>query len=250
MQIPSRSSNRILLEIAVDNLPDAIAAYRAGADRIELVSDLARHGVTPIPELMRDVKATVPIPVMAMLRPDPGSPIADQRMVAIMLHQAEGLLEAGADGLVFGVLTPQMHVDRDATAMIVQMAGTRETVFHRAFDMTPDPAGAINTLVDRGVTRILTAGMDRPGTMTAMGLADAAPAAPPPGLVVRLRKIRAYVEAAGDRIQILACGGVRGPNARQFVYEGGVAQLHSAARSDSAAGLDVGQVGELRSVLG
>lgn len=243
---------RPLLEVAVDNLADAVAAAGGGADRLELVAHLDRHGLTPPAELVREVKAAVSIPVVAMLRPDGGSAVADQRMVARMLHQAEGLLEAGADGLVFGVLTPQGHVDRDATAMIVEMAGKRETVFHRAFDLTQDPVASVGTLIDRGVRRILTSGLDARATAAALGMLhdEVAPGAPPPGLVLRLGRIRAFVEAAQGKIEILPCGGVRSGNARQFIEETGAAQLHSAARRQGGGGLDVSELGNLRAAMG
>ncbi len=241
---------RTLLEIAVDNLPDAVAAAAAGADRLELVADLNLHGTTPPTELVRDVKGAVSIPVMAMLRPDPGSPVADQRMVARMLHQAEGVLEAGADGVVFGVLTAWGHVDRDATAMFVQMAGPRQTVFHRAFDMTQDPLGSIGTLIDRGVTRVLTSGLDAKGTAEAMGiLRSAEHNVPATGLSIRLRRIRAFVEAARGKIEVLPCGGVRASNASRFVEEASATQLHSASRRAGVAGVDRHELAALRAVL-
>lgn len=246
---PGAAQPRILLEIAVDSLDDAVAAAAHGADRLELVADLARHGITPPAELARDVKAAVSIPVVAMLRPDPGAPVADHRVVARMLNQAERLLEAGVDGLVFGVLTPSGHVDRQATAMLVQLAGPRQTVFHRAFDMTQDPIASVGTLIDRGVTRILTAGLDARSTAAAMGLVDE-PAPPvPPGLVLRLRRIRAFIEAAQGRIELLPCGGVRAGNAGQFISETCATQLHSAARAPGGSRLDTAALRDLRAAL-
>ena len=41
-----------------------------------------------------------------------------------------------------------------------RQAGVRENVFHRAFDVTPDPHEALLTLIDLGVTRILTSGRE------------------------------------------------------------------------------------------
>ncbi|HLO39895.1 MAG TPA: copper homeostasis protein CutC [Phycisphaerales bacterium] len=240
---------RVLLEIAVDSLADAIKAQESGADRLELVADLANHGVTPPVQLLRDVKAAVTIPVVAMVRPDAGSPIGDPRMVARMLNQAEELLAAGADGLVFGVLTPAGHIDRDAAAMMVQLAGRKETIFHRAFDLTHDPIGSVGTLIDRGVTRVLTSGLDARATAAIMGLADPATAAPPPGLVIRLRRIHSIMEAAQGRLEVLPCGGVRSANAQQFLDETGATQLHSASRAAGTARLDPAEVANLRFVL-
>lgn len=226
---------KIILEIAVDSLQDAVEAVEAGADRLELVADLKSHGLTPPPALVERVKAAVHVPVVAMVRPDAGPFTADPRLVARLLNQAEDVLAAGADGLVFGALTPQAHADREAVAMLVQAAAGKQTVFHRAFDLTPDPLGTIGTLIDRGVTRVLTSGLDARATAAALAIEDApAPSAVGASLTIRLRRIRCCVEAAAGRIEIMPGGGVRSGNAAEVLRVTGATQLHASCRIGDA----------------
>lgn len=240
------------LEIAVDSVADAIAAAEAGADRLELVSDLKRHGLTPPAELVREVKAAVSIPVMAMVRPDAGGFIATPKSVAFMMRDAEAALEAGADGIVFGMLTPAEHIDREAVAMLVEVAHGKQTCFHRAFDLCTDAEGSLDALMDRGVTRVLTAGLDPQATAAALGLEAATPeerwspdAVASASMPARIDRLRAYVEQAGGRIEILPCGGVRSVNAREFL-SAGVMQLHSACRNSASPRLSLEETMKLR----
>src|SRR5262249_60596312 len=77
------------------------------------------------------------------------------------LHDALPIsLEHGADGVAFGVLTADGRVDRERCREVVRQAAGREVVFHRAFDVTPDPVAALEELVDLGVRRVLTSGQE------------------------------------------------------------------------------------------
>jgi copper homeostasis protein len=80
--------------------------------------------------------------------------------------------------------------------------------FHRAFDRVPDLFDALETLVDLGVSRVLTSG----------GAASA---------VEGLSELRDLVEAAEERIGILAGGGVRFQNVEEIVEETGVIEVHA-----------------------
>jgi copper homeostasis protein len=84
-------------------------------------------------------------------------------------------------------------------------------VFHRAFDLVPDHDAALAALVETGVTRVLTSG----GAATAYeGRATLA----------RL------VAAAGERLTVLAGGGVGPEHAAELVRATGVRELHGSFR--------------------
>lgn len=241
---------RALLEIAVDCVADAIAAEEAGADRLELVSRLDQHGLTPGAELVQEVKGAVGVPVMAMVRPDAGGFVATPKSVAFMMRDAEAVLEAGADGIVFGMLTPAGHIDRGAVAMLVEVSHGRQTCFHRAFDLCVDPEGSLEALMDRGVTRVLSAGFDVRATAAALGLEQATPdVMSGASLGMRLRRLRSFVERAEGRIEVLPCGGVRSGNAAEFLRGAGVGQLHSACRVNGGTRLSRDEATLLRRAM-
>jgi len=80
----STNQMSFLLEIAVESLPAAQAAQRAGADRIELCADLSQGGLTPTADLMRQVRAALHIPIFAMIRPRLGNFLYTDSEIATM----------------------------------------------------------------------------------------------------------------------------------------------------------------------
>lgn len=203
----------ICLEIIAASADDAKAAALGGADRLELCSALALGGLTPSIGTVRAVKEAVGIPVMCMVRPREGGMAYNRGEFVAMLKDAEAMLEAGADGLVFGFLTVQGEIDlsrcREFMGIVSACGGDRsiETVFHRAFDVVADPVRALEQLVDLGVTRILTSGR---APVARQGLAE----------------IRGYVEQSRGRIQILPGGGISAADVTDVVAGTGVDQVH------------------------
>jgi copper homeostasis protein len=205
--------SRILLETIVSSLDDARAAAAGGADRFELCSALAVGGLTPSLGLLDTLRAEMKIPVMFMLRPRQGGMAYTDAEVAVIERDAERALAAGADGLVFGFLTPEGEVDvpkcRRLLALVERCAGGRrcETVFHRAFDVAAQPERALEQLIDLGVTRILTSGRARRA-------------------VDGINELRRTVEQAAGRIEVLPGGGIRADNLAEVVRRTGVDQVH------------------------
>lgn len=232
-----------IVEIAVDNLTDALAAFHAGADRLELCDALSTQGLSASPRVLADLRVVSTIPVAAMIRPRMCEFVSSPSDNVLAPRQAEQLLAAGADGIVFGFLTPERKIDVDLCERLVTVAGAAQTVFHRAFDLVADRAEAMEQLIDLGVSRILTAGMSPPTATHSLGL----PSQPytPDSLDARLLTMRRDIDRAAGRIEILPCGGVRSVNAQRFVNETGATQLHSACRPPGADHLDTAQVREL-----
>lgn len=61
-----------MLEIACFNTPSAIAAAKAGADRIELCANYAAGGVTPTLASLHGIRNATAIPINVMIRPRAG----------------------------------------------------------------------------------------------------------------------------------------------------------------------------------
>src|SRR5262245_37676401 len=103
--------NARTLEVCLASPDDALEAVTGGADRLELNTAVELGGITPSVGLLREVKATVSVPVMVMIRPRAGGFCYTPREQRLMMHDAELLLEAGADGVVAGALRPDRTVD-------------------------------------------------------------------------------------------------------------------------------------------
>jgi copper homeostasis protein len=108
---------------------------------------------------------------------------------------------------VFGVLTPAGTVDRELTARLVDAAKPLSVTFHRAFDMSRDPFEAMETLVELGVTRILTSGQE-------------------PTVLEGLDLITSLVDRAGDRIIVMPGCGITPRNVERIVRACRAKELH------------------------
>jgi copper homeostasis protein len=188
-----------LLEIAVESLPAAQAAQRAGTDRIELCADLSQGGLTPTVELMCQARATIHIPIFAMIRPRPGNFLYTDSEFATMQSQISHARDLAMDGIVLGILTASHHIDIHRTAQLIAHARSLPVTFHRAFDealrasVYPHLFAALDDVIATGATRLLTSG----GAPTA-----------PEGAA----QIRQLIQAAVNRIIVMPGAGIHANN--------------------------------------
>ena len=203
-------SSKILIEVCCGSVDDAVEAAKGGADRVELNSAIFLGGLTPSLGTIIETKKRLNIPVMVMIRPRAGGFCYTKTEMAVMQHDAKLAVEHSADGLVFGILTSDGSVDAERCKRIIELAQGRQTVFHRAFDVTPEPLKALEKLIDLGFTRVLTSGQQKTA---------------PEGTEL----IRKLIDHAGDRIEILPGSGLRAHNIRAFVEQTKVTQVHFSA---------------------
>jgi copper homeostasis protein len=201
---------QVLLEICCGSIDDAIEAEKGGADRVELCSALFLGGLTPSLGTIQEAKRRLKIPIVVMVRPRGGGFAYSEAEMASMERDAEGAVENGADGVVFGILKSDGAIDVARCRRIHQLIGKRQAVFHRAFDVTPDPFEALEQLVDLGITRILTSGQK-----------DSVPEG--------VELIKKLIERAGDRIEILPGGGIQAWNVKEMIERTGCRQVHLTA---------------------
>ncbi|WP_149263162.1 copper homeostasis protein CutC [Actinomadura sp. K4S16] len=202
-------------EICIDDVAGAVAAEKAGAQRVELCAALFDGGLTPTLGTVRAALAAVSsIRVHVIIRPRGGDFIFDEHEVAAMEHDVALVREAGAHGVVIGALTPEGAVDRPVVERLMAAAGGLPVTFHRAFDMAADPFGTLDLLADLGVARVLTSGQD-------VSALEGAP------LIAEL------VRHAGDRIIVMPGGGVTDRNVARVVAATGAREIHFAALSEA-----------------
>src|SRR5215469_15924891 len=127
-----------VIEIALDSAESSIAAEQGGAQRIELCSALREGGVTPSLGLVRTVRAACSLALFTMIRPRGGDFLYTANEFRTMQEDIRIMAEEGVDGVVFGLLTQDGHVDRERTSALVEGAKPMDVTFHRALDMTVD----------------------------------------------------------------------------------------------------------------
>ncbi|MFF6908256.1 copper homeostasis protein CutC [Streptomyces sp. NPDC012389] len=149
-------SNRAVLEVIALDAEDAVAAQAGGADRLELVTDMAADGLTPSRETFAAIRSAVDIPLRVMLRLADGFAAGD---IEALARRARELRAEGADEYVLGFLDEDGHADLVAVERVVaQLDGARWT-FHRAIDRATDRDALRKQLADLpGLDTYLTAG--------------------------------------------------------------------------------------------
>lgn len=199
-----------LVEACATTLTEAIKAFNAGADRIELCRALETGGLTPSTETLRQVLSNITIPVFTMVREQGGPFTVSKAQLREMTRAMKLLAGSGAKGFVLGVLDGHDRLDLAALRELMKAAEGLPVTFHRAFDGLADPLDALRVLSDEGVARILASGG--------------------PGTAWEGRKaLGRLVDAAPVGLTIMAGGGVRAPHVAELVRRTGVREIHARA---------------------
>jgi copper homeostasis protein len=201
-------SHPVLVEICVDSTASALAAERGGAHRVELCGDLLEGGITPSAGLIETVRKKVRIGVNVIIRPRGGDFCYTTDEFESMKRDVLTAKELGADGVVFGILKEDGHIDTARTRCLVELARPLNSTFHRAFDMSVDLNQALEDVIHSGITRVLTSGGEQnaeDGIATVAGL----------------------VTAAKNRVAVMVGGGIRETNVRHILAETGAREIHA-----------------------
>lgn len=208
------------LEICCGDIASVLAAKEGGANRIELCSGLSEGGLTPSLGMIHAAVQSGIEHINVLIRPRPGDFLYSETELSLMENDIRNAIVAGANGVVIGVLTPDGDIDKEATARLIKVA--RETAheiglprvnitFHRAFDVSRDPAVSLEDIIELGCDCLLTSG--------------AAPSA-----VKGILQITKLVAQSDRRIDIMAGSGVNPSNAADIIAATQVDAIHATAR--------------------
>jgi copper homeostasis protein len=115
--------------------------------------------------------------------------------------------ECGVDGIVTGILLPGGGIDVERTSKLFEFAYPMSTTFHRAFDMCCDPVQGLEDVIASGASRLLTSGLKNKA-------------------LDGIELIRQLVMQAGERIIIIAGGGIDETNAALIAVGTKVREIH------------------------
>ncbi|HUD89961.1 copper homeostasis protein CutC, partial [Sphingobium sp.] len=199
----------------VDTPAGLEAALEGGADRIELCSALALGGLTPSVGLMA-LAAQTQVPVRAMIRPREGHFIFDAAECDMMLRDIDAARVVGLEGVVIGASTESGGLDMQILKRLAAHAAGMAITLHRVVDLLNDPTEAVDLAIALNLSTILTSG----------GAARA---------IDGLDGIAAMQDRAGDRIEILAGGGVTAENVLTILAATGIGSVHASCSRPAPA---------------
>ena len=209
--------DRPTLEVCVDTPAGLAAAVAGGADRIELCAALSLHGLTPAPGLMAQA-ARMACPVYAMIRSRQGDFVYGPTDLDAMRRDIDAVRDFGLAGVVIGANRASGELDADALAALIHHAAGLGVTLHRAFDLVPDVAPALELAIALGFERILTSGGERSAPAGAALLAS-------------------LVTQAAGRISIMAGGGLNADNVAGLIARTGVREVHGSCSGPALEGL-------------
>lgn len=185
---------------------------------MELCADLASGGTTPSPgRLTGALEGLTRAALRVMIRPRPGDFSVNAAEEAVMLAGIEAVKAAPnphglALGVVFGATAGRV-LDTAVLGRLVAASAPLPVTVHKAFDEVDDQFAALDALIGLGVDAVLTSG----GAATALeGSA-------------RLAALRRRAFDAGNRLQVMAGGGIREHNVARVLAETGVPAIHLRA---------------------
>jgi copper homeostasis protein len=199
------------VEICVDSVDGAVAAQEGGADRVELCDNLFEGGTTPSGGCIKVARQNLRMGLQVMIRPRGGDFHYSAREVEVMKEDIRMAKELGADGVVFGCLTPEGDIDRALTGELLKLARPLNVTFHRAFDVCRDPQKALEELISLGIDRVLTSGQEAT-------------------CLEGLELLTALNQQAAGRIIVMPGGGITPRNINKIVAACGVTEVHLSAR--------------------
>ena len=208
----------MILEICVDDAAGLDAAIRGGADRIELCTALSGGGVTPSRGFMQ-LAATKSIPVSVMIRPRSGDFVFGREEADIMKYDIDAARNAGVSGVVLGASLPNGALDTALLEELCAHAEGLDRTLHRAIDVVPDFADAVEAAIALGFSRILTSG----GARSALEGVD---------------QLEAMISLAAGRISIMPGAGVRPHVVSELLQRLAISEIHASCSADASYDAD------------
>ena len=207
-------------ELCANGYQSIINGIEGGADCAELCEALEVGGVTPsygtllhCGDAARHVRADFPIRVLIRCRP--GNYIYNDDEIAIMCEDIRMVKDLGYEGVVIGALNKNGDLDVPAIMKMMTAGEGMKFTFHRAIDACNNPLDAMETLISLGFDKVLTSGCK-------------------PTAYEGIDMIREFQTLFGDRINIMAGGGINEKNVERIITATGVKNIHASLTSQVA----------------
>ncbi|KRE87078.1 copper homeostasis protein CutC [Rhodanobacter sp. Soil772] len=201
----------MILEIAANSVASALAAQEGGAGRVELCTALELGGLTPSHAQIALTRERLRVPLYVLIRPRAGDFLYSELECEVMQRDIETCVTLGCDGVVLGVLDANGEVDMPRCRALIAAAGALGVTFHRAFDLSRDPARTLEAIVALGCERVLTSG-------TQASAVDGA------------ALIRDLVAQAAGRLAVMPGAGVTAQNIAALAAATGANEFHASAK--------------------
>lgn len=185
------------IEICCNSIDSAINAQHAGADRVEICTELAVGGITPSHGYIEKALEDISIPMNVLIRPRGGDFTYSTNEFEVMLRDIAFCREIGCNGVVTGTLLEDNRLDVRRMELLARAAGNMEFTFHRAFDWVKTPLTVLDQLADLGIDTVLTSGQHN-------------------NIEEGIANLALFKEHSAGKLTIMPGGGIQEKNILQF----------------------------------
>jgi len=145
------------IEVCASSLTSVFHAAQAGADRVELCTELSLGGLTPSYGFVKQA-LLLKLPLHVLIRPRSGHFTYSENEINVMYEDILQFKTMGCAGVVVGLLNEKYELANKALEKMKRLAGSMQITFHRAIDLVRNPEESLEALVDMGFTRVLSSG--------------------------------------------------------------------------------------------
>lgn len=190
---------KIKLELCASTQEALEIGSKLGIDRIELCQSLEQGGLTPSAGLIKYAK-DLNLETHVLIRPRAGGFNYSEEEFEVILNDIHFCKSFGVDGIVVGLLKPNMDIDTEAINRINEIRGNLTLTFHRAFDDSIEWKRSLDRLIACGVDRLHSSGFAS-------------------NVDIGLKNLIEMSKYAREKIQIMPGGGINAGNALKIIKE-------------------------------
>ena len=203
----------VRFELCANGYQSMINGVVGCADCAELCEALEVGGLTPSQETLFNCQnAARHIPVRVLIRCRDGNYVYNNAEVETMCDDIRKVKDMGYEGVVIGALDENGNLDIHAIKMMMEAGKGMKFTFHRAIDVCKNPIETIEKLIGRGFDKVLTSGCK-------------------PTAYEGIDMIREFQNRFGDKIKIMAGGGITEDNVERILSATGITNCHASLAS-------------------
>ena len=195
-----------IIECCANSVNSALIGIEAGANRIELCTNLEKGGTTPEYEDIKRLRKLTDVKVHILILPQANHFIYSNKEFQQILSDIKFCKKNGCDGVVIGSLNKDLSINIIQTKQMVEVAKPMKVAFHRAFDLAYDLENSLEDIISCRCDYILTSGQKQ-------------------SVDQGLENLKQLIKLANNRIEILAGGGVNSMNIKKL-YGIGIREFH------------------------
>lgn len=224
---------KVLLEVIATNFKDAILIDKSKADRIELISDYSKGGLSPKIQLVKDLSLKIKKPFRVMVRFSYSSFVYDDEMFLECLDFIKQVAKTKAEGIIFGSLNSANRINFKQLELVIKTKKQLKLTFHRAFDEIKENLifEEFNKLKQYKVDSLLTS-----GTSSISAIKGS-------------KNIKMLNNLANKKIEIIAGKGINKNNVLDLVKFTNIKAVHFGSAIRENDEISIKKINEIKELL-